>query len=199
MRFSATQTQLLKIFLSFVFTTLCSFVCAQENATQTVDSTTTFSFDLDSTSFVVRTDVLDLLSTLIEENNFKLTFGLEFILSKKYSIRLQARTEFASERFLSTTEFRSGPEIIKYFSENKDGSFYFGVFLEYLMYKHLKYERNLTSIKVDNFFSPGITSGYCYSAAKHLIVEPTLRIGYGDIFDDTPMNVRIGLFVGYSF
>ncbi len=189
----------MKIFLSVVFTTICSFSNAQESPAYYEDSTTTSDFNFDSISFIFRTDVLDLLSTLIEEKNFSLTVGMEFILTKKYSIRLQARTDQASSPTYVTSEFRSGPEVIKYFAENISGSFYGGVFLEYYMYKIIKYESNFSTTRIDQFFSPGVTVGYSYSAAKHFIIEPTLRIGYGDRYENTLLNARIGLYVGYTF
>ncbi len=187
----------MKIFFSVVFTTLCSFSYAQESSTQSGDSSTTSDFKKVSSTFVIRTDVLDLLATLIEPNNLSITAGLEFSLAKKYSIRLHARTEHISDRFFSTTQFRSGPEIVKYFCENVNGSFYGGAYLEYNLYKSLKYEGKFTTTRINKFFSPGITTGYCYSVAKHFIIEPSLRFGYGDRFEETHMNVRIGLYVGW--
>lgn len=189
----------MKIFLPVVFTTLCSFANAQESLTQSPDTSATLIHNSDSTSFVFRTDVLDILSTLIEKDNFRLTVGLEFVLTGKCSIRLQARTEHISERSSSTTEFRSGPEVIKYFGQNVNGSFYSAVYLEYIMYRLNKYDGNFTYINTEQFFSPGTSFGYCYSAAKHFIIEPSIRVGYGHIFTDSPLNVRIGLYTGYSF
>ena len=189
----------MKIFLSVVFTAICSFSYAQETSTRSEDSTIALGFNIDSTSFIFRTDVIDLLSTLIEEKKISLTVGLEFILTKKYSIRLQARTDQASSPTYFTSEFRSGPEVIKYFGESISGSFYGGGFLEYYMYKITKYEGRFSDTRIDKFFSPGITAGYCYSTARHFLIEPSIRIGYGNRYDDTPLNVRIGLYIGYAF
>ncbi|MBP6532509.1 MAG: DUF3575 domain-containing protein [Bacteroidia bacterium] len=190
----------MRIFLSVIFSTLYSFAGAQESSVQMADTSNTPIHHFDSTTFVLRTDVLDLLPTLLEENKFALTIGIEYFINKNYSVRLLVRKEQINERTFSTTEFRSGPEFIKYFAENADGSFYGGVFVEYFVYKIIKQDGNHTLEKLDKFFIPGITAGYSYSATEHIVIEPSIRIGYGSTFhSDNPLELRIGLYVGYRF
>ena len=120
----------MKTILFVVLTTSFRVTFAQEGLAQRKDTLKTQEEICDTATFVIRTDALDLLTMLIEPEKIQFTIGVEYLMDKNYSIRLQARVDKFKNENLKSTEFSCGPEVIKYFASNVSGSFYGGIFLD---------------------------------------------------------------------
>lgn len=179
---------------------MSSIALAQNRSVQTIDTLNQKENGCDTSTFVIRTDFLDLFSTLIEKESTQFTLGVEYLLDKNYSIRLQTRIYKYEERFFKSFEYSFGPEIIKYFASNVNGSFYAGTFLNYYHFNRSKQDGNTTYERDISRINPGITSGYCYILADHFLIEPSLRIGNFNLPDsESPLEIQIELYTGYIF
>lgn len=173
---------------------------AQEGSAQRKDTLKNQEVICDTATFIIRTDALDLLTMLIEPEKIQFTFGVEYLMDKNYSIRLQARVDKFKDKNLKSTEFSCGPEVIKYFASNVNGSFYGGIFFYYYSYNNIKNDGLTTTEQNINKLNSGIVSGYCYVLEDHFILEPSIKIGFLSLPDSgPPPELRIALHVGYLF
>jgi hypothetical protein len=129
---------------------------------------------------ILRTDVLPLMNTLLEENSLEGSVSAELCFGKCYSLILNCNAERYGVNLHVTKKIEPGAEIRWYFEASKEANLHVGLY-SFFEFSSNKIDKRKSENQYlyyrESYFESGISGGCCVALTKRIQVDIASYIG----------------------
>ena len=139
---------------------------------------------------ILRTDVLPVMNTLLENNGLEGSLSAEVCFGKCYSLILNCNAERYGVNLLVTKKIEPGAEIRWYFEASKEASLHLGLY-SFFEFSSSKIDKRKSENQYlyyrESYFESGLSGGCCVALTKRIQVDISSYIGW---FNRYHINVK---------